>query len=83
MVFVTHVVELFFIYWLIINKGEQNVSTCINITLDETLSQYMSHPAIRPTLWPLRNVSTYISQSSPLWLIRADTFRLRVDRGIE
>ena len=40
----------------------------------------MSRPARKPTLWPMRNVSTQISLRSPRRLIRADTFRLK---GIE
>ena len=36
----------------------------------------MSHPARKPTLWPLRNNSTNISLHSLRRRIRADTFRL-------
>ena len=36
----------------------------------------MSRPARKPTLWPLRNVSTQIRPHSPRKLIRAETFRL-------
>ena len=39
-----------------------------------------SCPARKPTVWPLRNVSTQIRLRCPRRLIRVDTFRLRGDR---
>ena len=43
----------------------------------------LSRPARKPTLWSLRNVSTRISMPSPRRLIRAETFRLWGEIGIE
>ena len=47
------------------------------IDISVGFQKYMSRPARRPTLWPLRNVSAQISLRNPRRLIRADTFRLR------
>ena len=44
---------------------------------DYRVKTKMSRPARKPTLWPLRNVSTQISLCNPRRLIRAYTFRRR------
>ena len=51
----------------------------ITIAEKEVTFQYSklneSRPARKPTVWPLRNVSTQISLRIPRRLVRGDTFR--------
>ena len=59
---------------------ENNVETSLNqfiITMIVyNISRQMSRPARKPTVWPLRNVSTQISLSMTCRLTRTKTFRL-------
>ena len=73
--FQRHLMQMCCMWEWKVSYALQNNNLHISIRLD--CNTLLRRSTRKPTLWTLRNVSTWISLRIPLRLIRADTFRHR------